>query len=77
MRIGQALAEVATIGLLQERNPRRSETIAEQLHDLVAAAAAHGVSTLRVFGTVACGEDRPDSDVDLLADLRPGWTCSA
>lgn len=40
--------------------------------DLVAAAAAHGVSNLRVFGSVACGQDRPDSDVDLLADLPPG-----
>ena len=40
--------------------------------DLVAAAAAHGVSNLRVFGSVARGEDRPDSDVDLLADLPPG-----
>jgi predicted nucleotidyltransferase len=27
---------------------------------------------LRVFGSVARGEDRPDSDVDLLADLPPG-----
>jgi hypothetical protein len=31
MRIGQALANVATVGLLQERNRRRSETVAEQL----------------------------------------------
>ena len=36
--------------------------------DLVAAAAAHGVGSLRVFGSVARGQDRPDSDVDLLAD---------
>ena len=40
--------------------------------DLVAAAAVHGVSNLRVFGSVARGEDRPDSDVDLLADFPPG-----
>jgi hypothetical protein len=31
LRLGQALADVATIGLLQERNVRRSETAAEQL----------------------------------------------
>jgi uncharacterized protein len=40
--------------------------------DLVAAAAAHDVTNLRVFGSVARGQDRPDSDVDLLADLPPG-----
>jgi ANTAR domain/GAF domain len=31
LRVGQALADVATIGLLQERSLRHSETIAEQL----------------------------------------------
>lgn len=39
---------------------------------LIAAAAAHGVRNLRVFGSVARGEDRPDSDVDLLAELPAG-----
>jgi transcriptional regulator with GAF, ATPase, and Fis domain len=31
LRVGQALADVATIGLLQERNVRRREAVAEQL----------------------------------------------
>jgi hypothetical protein len=38
---------------------------------LVAAAAAYGVNNLRVFGSVARGEDRADSDVELLADFPP------
>ena len=41
-------------------------------HDLMLVAAAHGVRNLRVFGSVARGEDRPDSDLDLVADLPPG-----
>jgi uncharacterized protein len=40
--------------------------------ELVAAAAGHGVTNLRVFGSVARGQDRPDSDLDVLADLPPG-----
>jgi len=38
---------------------------------LVTAAAAHGVTGLRVFGSVARGDERPDSDLDLLADMPP------
>lgn len=40
--------------------------------ELVAAAAEHGVTNLRVFGSVARGQDRPDSDLDVLADLPSG-----
>ncbi len=32
-------------------------------------AARHGARNIRVFGSVARGEARPDSDVDLLVDL--------
>jgi uncharacterized protein len=32
-------------------------------------AARHGASNLRLFGSVARGEERPDSDIDLLIDL--------
>jgi predicted nucleotidyltransferase len=44
--------------------------------ELVEVAASHGASNLRVFGSVARGDDRPDSDVDLLADLPPPWVSS-
>ena len=36
------------------------------------AAAAYGVRITGVFGSVARGEDRPDSDVDLLVTLPAG-----
>ncbi len=42
--------------------------------ELVAAAAAHGVTNLRVFGSVARGQDQPGSDLDILADLPPGMS---
>ena len=32
----------------------------------------HGASNVRVFGSVARGEDGPDSDIDLVVDLAPG-----
>lgn len=38
-------------------------------NDLLRLAAEHGAFNLRVFGSVARGEERPDSDVDLLVDL--------
>ena len=39
---------------------------------VVEVAAAHGITDLRVFGSVARGEDRPDSDIDLLVDVPAG-----
>jgi predicted nucleotidyltransferase len=37
-----------------------------------ATAAQRGASNLRVFGSVARGEDSDASDIDLLVDLAPG-----
>jgi predicted nucleotidyltransferase len=45
----------------------------EELHrhreELSAVASKHGASNLRLFGSVVRGEERPDSDVDLLIDM--------
>jgi hypothetical protein len=39
---------------------------------LLAVAARHGAKNLRVFGSVARGEDTFESDVDIVADLPSG-----
>ncbi|HLX47760.1 MAG TPA: helix-turn-helix domain-containing protein [Streptosporangiaceae bacterium] len=77
-----ALIEAAGYELAMEirRPPRRlarlSGPVGRRLRarrpEVIATAAAHGVSNLRVFGSVARGEDHPGSDVDLLADLPAG-----
>jgi len=41
---------------------------------LIQASKSHGALDVRVFGSVARHEDRPDSDVDLLVELEPGRT---
>lgn len=39
---------------------------------LLDTAAAHGIHDMRVFGSVARGEDRPNSDLDLIVNLPVG-----
>jgi uncharacterized protein len=41
---------------------------------LLDAAEKHGVSHLRVFGSLARGDANATSDIDLLVDLKPGRT---
>ena len=42
----------------------------EAIHDLT---REFGARRIRVFGSVARGEERPDSDVDFLVDFSPGY----
>ncbi|HWW88751.1 MAG TPA: nucleotidyltransferase family protein [Vicinamibacterales bacterium] len=37
-------------------------------------AARRGARNVRVFGSTVRGDDRPDSDIDLLVDVEPGRT---
>ena len=46
--------------------------IAEHLDEIRRIAQRHGATRVRLFGSRARGEARPDSDVDLLIDLEPG-----
>ena len=46
------------------------DDIHRQRDAVLRIAARHGASNVRLFGSVARGEERPDSDVDLLIDLE-------
>ena len=39
---------------------------------ILAIAKAHGAHNVRVFGSVARGQDDAQSDIDFLVDLEPG-----
>ena len=40
--------------------------------DILRIAASHGARNIRLFGSAARGEDRSDSDVDLLVEMESG-----
>jgi len=42
-------------------------------HDILSLASQYGASRIRVFGSVARGEELPDSDIDFLVDFPPGY----
>lgn len=42
--------------------------------EILSIAARHGARNVRVYGSVARGESRSDSDIDILVDLEPGRT---
>ncbi len=44
----------------------------EKREDILCIATQHGASNVRIFGSVARGEARPDSDVDFLVELESG-----
>jgi predicted nucleotidyltransferase/DNA-binding XRE family transcriptional regulator len=43
----------------------------QQRRKVLSIAKNHGASNVRVFGSVARGEDSPESDIDMLVDLSP------
>jgi len=49
-----------------------AELIRDKREEIFRLAARRGASNVRVFGSVARGEDDDKSDVDFLVDLEPG-----
>lgn len=46
------------------------DLIQEKREDILRIAALHGASNVRLFGSVARGEAKPDSDIDLLVEME-------
>ncbi len=50
----------------------RSEQIQLNRENIIRLAKRYGVIDMRLFGSVARGEDTPESDIDFLVDMEPG-----
>jgi len=48
------------------------EVLNDRRETVAAIAKRHGASNLRLFGSVARGDERADSDIDLLIDMEDG-----
>lgn len=50
------------------------QIVQQRKKEIIAVARAHGLVNVRIFGSVARGEDTDQSDIDLLVDLEKGRT---
>jgi uncharacterized protein len=64
----------ASITSMRSQLGPQANKLRRQRRRLLDAAEEHGVGRLRVFGSLARGEAKAASDVDLLVDLKPGRT---
>lgn len=50
----------------------KQQLIREQRDRILGLARQHGVTSVKVFGSVATGRETRDSDVDFLVEVEPG-----
>jgi predicted nucleotidyltransferase len=50
----------------------RRDDVISRLKEAEPALRARGIRRAAVFGSVARGDDRPDSDIDILIEIEPG-----
>ncbi len=71
VRVGEALVPSTSV---RGQLGARARELRKHRRRLLDAARGRGVRRVRVFGSLARGEDVAASDVDLLIDLEPGRT---
>lgn len=47
------------------------ELVKSKRNEILSIAQKHGATNLKIFGSVARGEDSPDSDIDFLVETLP------
>jgi predicted nucleotidyltransferase len=50
----------------------KESALREKREQILTLAEKYGARNVRIFGSVARGEERPDSDIDFLVELEPG-----
>jgi predicted nucleotidyltransferase/DNA-binding XRE family transcriptional regulator len=75
-RLIRATGHELAVGIRRGTDSQPTSPLAERLMArrlaVVETAARHGAHDVRLFGSVARGEDGPHSDIDLLVTLSPG-----
>jgi predicted nucleotidyltransferase/DNA-binding XRE family transcriptional regulator len=72
---GQRAPSAAMVARLRAAAPPRpSRVVADHRAEILALARQHKAAHVRVFGSVARGEDVSGSDLDLLVTFEPGAT---
>jgi predicted nucleotidyltransferase/DNA-binding XRE family transcriptional regulator len=73
-RLLAACGEELELSSRPQRSSPVSDLARERRAEILSRAAERGARNVRVFGSVARGEDDRASDLDLLVDLPPGRT---
>jgi predicted nucleotidyltransferase/DNA-binding XRE family transcriptional regulator len=72
---GQRAPSAAMVARLRAAAPPRpSRVVADRRAEILALAREHKAAHVRVFGSVARGDDVSGSDLDLLVTFEPGAT---
>lgn len=50
----------------------RIDSLRARRDEILRLAARHGARNVRLVGSIARGEETPESDIDLLVDMEPG-----
>ena len=74
MLANQGSEGIQSIEALAKVKKMDTATLLEKKKEILKIAAKHGARNIRIFGSVARGEARSDSDVDFLVDMEPGRT---